>query len=59
MLSYSDWCSINSYKGWIMWCNGHNLTEKYIKPLEPHAEKYYREVILDEGKRDDDRSKTH
>ncbi len=48
-MSHSDWCSINSYKGWVMWCNGYNLSRKYIKPLEPHAEKYYREVILSEG----------
>lgn len=44
-MTYSEWCSVNSYNGWVMWCNGFNLTEKYIKPLEPYAEKYYREVI--------------
>lgn len=41
-----------------MWCNGHNLTEKYIKPLEPYVEKYYKEVIPSESKRNHDRSKT-
>ncbi len=40
-LSYNEWCSINSYKGWIKWCNGHNLYEKYIKPLEPYCKEYY------------------
>jgi len=45
LMTYSEWCSVNSYKGWTVWCNGFNLTEKYIKPLEPYAEKYYREVI--------------
>lgn len=44
-MSYSEWCSINSYKGWIMWCNGNNLTEKYIKPLIPYANKYYEGVV--------------
>lgn len=44
-MTYSEWCSINSYKGWIMHCDGYNLTEKYIKPLLPYAEKYYKEVI--------------
>ncbi len=48
-MSHSDWCSINSYKGWVMWCNGYNLSKKYIKPLEPYAKKYYREVILGES----------
>lgn len=44
-MTYGEWCSINSYKGWIMWCDGYNLTEKYIKPLVPYADKYYREVV--------------
>ncbi len=45
-MSYSEWCSVNSYKGWVMWCNGYNLTQKHIKPLEPYCEKYYQEVVL-------------
>lgn len=48
-MSYSEWCSINSYKGWVIWCNGYNLTEKYIKPLKPYCEKFYKEVIKNEG----------
>lgn len=48
-MSYSDWCCINSYKGWVMWCNGYNLTEKYITPLQPYCDKYYKEVIKGEG----------
>ncbi len=44
-LTYSEWCSINSYKGWIKWCNGYNLYNKWIEPLEPYCEKYYKEVI--------------
>lgn len=48
-MSHSDWCSINSYKGWVTWCDGYNLTKRYINPLEPYAEKYYKEVILGEG----------
>lgn len=47
-LTYSDWCCINSYKGWVMWCNGYNLTEKYIVPLQPYCDKYYKEVIKGE-----------
>lgn len=48
-LTYSEWCSINSYGGWATWCNGYNLTEKYIKPLRPYCDKYYREVIKHES----------
>jgi hypothetical protein len=48
-ISYSEWCSINSYKGWLKWCNGYNLYYKYIKPLEFYTEQYYKEVIKNEG----------
>ena len=44
-MSYRDFCCINSYKGWLKWCDGHNLEEKYIKPLEPHAQRYYNTFI--------------
>lgn len=40
-LNYSDWCSINSYHGWIKWCDGYNLHNKYIEPLIPYSEAYY------------------
>ena len=33
LLSFSDFCSVNSYLGWIKWCNGHNLSKKYIIKL--------------------------
>ena len=33
LLSFSDFCSINSYLGWIKWCNGYNLSKKYILDL--------------------------
>ncbi|WP_096635847.1 hypothetical protein [Clostridium cochlearium] len=44
-LSYSEWCSVNSYKGWLQWCNGYNLYCKYIEPLEFYTNKYYKGVI--------------
>lgn len=44
-LTYSDYCSINSYKGWLKWCDGYRLYEKYLKPLEPYCDRYYTEVI--------------
>ncbi len=49
-MSYSEWCSINSYKGWVMWCNGHNLTKEYIKPLIPYAKEYYKGYIKKDKK---------
>lgn len=48
-LTYSDYCSINSYKGWLKWCNGYNLYKKWIEPLESYCEQYYWEVIKGES----------
>lgn len=41
MMNYSEWCSINSYKGWLIHCDSFRLQQKYIQPLIPYAEKYY------------------
>lgn len=40
-LTYSLWCSVNSYKGWIKHCNCYNLQNKYIKPIEEYCQNYY------------------
>lgn len=40
-MSYRDYCCMNSYRGWLQWCNGYNLYKRYILPLEPHAKKYH------------------
>ena len=32
-LSFSEFCTVNSYLGWLKWCNSHDLSLKYIKPL--------------------------
>lgn len=42
-MSYSQWCSINSYKGWLIHCNSYRLQQRYIQPLIPYAEIYYLE----------------
>jgi len=33
-LNYSEWCSINSYKGWVKHYNAYNLEKQYLFPLE-------------------------
>ena len=43
--TYSEWCSFNSYKGWLKWCDSFRLTEKYIKPVLDAASDYYFNVI--------------
>lgn len=41
-INYSDWCSINSYKGWLKWCDSYRLSQKYIAPVQEKADEYYR-----------------
>lgn len=42
LMNYSEWCSVNSYKGWLIHCNSFRLQQKYIQPILPHAEIYYK-----------------
>ena len=44
-MTFSEWCSINSYKGWLMWCDSYRLTEKYITPIQSFADDYYKHKI--------------
>lgn len=41
-LSLNEFCTINSYRGWIKWGNCHNLSTKYIEPLKSKIEEYKR-----------------
>ena len=50
MMNYSEWCSINSYKGWLIHCDSFRLSQKYIEPLEPYAKAYYEQQIKKGGK---------
>lgn len=51
LISYSEFCSANSYCGWLDMCNGNRLKEKYIVPIVPSLIRYYEEVIA-AGKKD-------
>ncbi len=33
-LTYSDYCSVNSYLGWLQCCNSYKLKKKYFEPLQ-------------------------
>ena len=48
-LTYSEWCSINSYKGWLIHYDGYRLSEKYLKPLEQYATNFYIQNIKMKG----------
>ena len=44
-INYSEWCSANSYKGWLKWCNSYRLQQKYVEPIQPALDRYYDEII--------------
>ena len=48
-MNYSEWCSINSYNGWLKHCNSYRLSRKYIKPLLPYIRDYYNSKIKKGG----------
>ena len=50
-MNYNQWCSLNSYNGWLLYCNSYRLQQKYIIPLKEEMEKFYKEVILYESSR--------
>lgn len=41
MMNYSEWCSINSYEGWLKYADTFRLYQKYVVPLLPYADDYY------------------
>lgn len=49
-MNYSEWCSINSYTGWLKHCDSYRLSEKYIKPIQQYADSYYKNHIKKGGK---------
>lgn len=46
IINEKDWCSANSYAGWLKWCDSYRLFEKYIEPIIPALIAYYRLVIV-------------
>lgn len=50
MMNYSEWCSVNSYKGWLKHCDSYRLQQKYLAPIQPDADRYYLEVIKSKRK---------
>lgn len=44
-MNLTEWCSVNSYKGWLMHCDSYRLHEKYIKPVQKFTDSYYEHHI--------------
>lgn len=47
--TYSEWCSFNSYKGWLGNCDSYRLSKKYIEPLIEYMQNYYEREVKDHG----------
>lgn len=45
LINYSEWCAMNSYSGWLSYCNSYNLKQKYIAPLQPKLDRYYKNYV--------------
>jgi RNA-directed DNA polymerase len=40
-MTYKEWCCANSYYGWLKWCDGYRLTQKYLTPIQGYLDDYY------------------
>lgn len=47
--TYSEWCSFNSYKGWLGNCDSYRLFKKYTEPLIEYMQNYYKREVKDHG----------
>lgn len=45
LMNYSEWCSVNSYKGWLKHCDSYRLQQKYVAPIQKDVDRYYNEII--------------
>lgn len=45
LMNYSEWCSVNSYKGWLKHCDSYRLQNKYVAPIQKDVDRYYNEII--------------
>lgn len=40
-MTHSEWCSVNSYKGWLIHCDSYRLAQKYVHPIQRYTDGYY------------------
>lgn len=52
-LTYHDYCSVNSYLGWVKPCDSYRLKRKYIEPIMPYVNMYYYKYLCNDKKEDD------
>lgn len=44
-MSNNEWCSMNSYNGWVKYANCYNMRNKFIEEIKPELNKFYTENI--------------
>ena len=49
LMNYSEWCSVNSYKGWLKHCDSYRLQKKYIASIQADVDRYYNQIIKRKG----------
>ena len=45
LMNYKEWCSANSYYGWLAHCDCYRLKQKYLRPIDDDIERFYQTVI--------------
>ena len=43
--SYGEWCSFNSYVGWLKHCDSYRLYMKYVQPNVEYMQEYYQKEV--------------
>lgn len=43
--TFGEWCSFNSYKGWLENCDSYRLFKKYMEPLIEYMNNYYEKEV--------------
>jgi retron-type reverse transcriptase len=44
-ITYHDFCAVNSYLGWLRWCDSFRLIKKYVDPIRAAIENFYETKI--------------
>ncbi|MCL2579725.1 MAG: RNA-directed DNA polymerase [Oscillospiraceae bacterium] len=40
-IKYTDFCAVNSYLGWLKWCDSFRLIRKYVEPIKAAIAEFY------------------
>lgn len=43
--TYGEWCSFNSYVGWLKHCDSYRLYQKYVQPNVEYMQEYYQKEV--------------